>query len=217
MDRQRFIYVLIGIAFLLVLYLYFTKPVPDPVIIYQPVDVNTSQWDKEKDSLQHVIAVYKSKSDSLYRVSERLRKEYNKSLAALKRVPATEQVKHFGYRTGDTTLAMQERDSMTLVPLPCIIEANILFLEGDNAKGEVAIHREANMLLERTVEALKVKVKTSDEYIAFLQEENRLSKEKNIALEERLSKKTQTNKTLWGVTIATGSVTVLTVLGLVLL
>jgi hypothetical protein len=139
------------------------------------------------------------------------------TLAKLKEMQPTEQVAYFGERTGDTTLVMREKDSLTLVPLHCIQEANRLIVEGDNAQVALDILQKANSLLEATVEAQDIALEQSEEYNVFMKEENRKEREKNAELAKDLAKKTQTNKTLWGITLTTGTVTVLTILGLVLL
>ena len=215
--KQKFIYILFGLALALGIYLYIIKPVPPPVVIYQDNTQEVDHYIRQKDSLNNVIDVLKEKTDSLYSTVEKVKKEHMATLAKLKEMQPTEQVAYFGERTGDTTLVMREKDSLTLVPLHCIQEANRLIVEGDNAQVALDILQKANSLLEATVEAQDIALEQSDEYNVFMKEENRKEREKNAELAKDLAKKTQTNKTLWGITLTTGTVTVLTILGLVLL
>jgi septal ring factor EnvC (AmiA/AmiB activator) len=215
--KQKFIYILFGLALALGIYLYIIKPVPPPVVIYQDNTQEVDHYIQQKDSLNNVIDVLKEKTDSLYSTVEKVKKEHMATLAKLKEMQPTEQVAYFGERTGDTTLVMREKDSLTLVPLHCIQEANRLIVEGDNALVELDIQRKANSSLQATVEALEVSIEQSEEYIAFMKEENNRERQRNAELAKDLAKKTQTNKTLWGITLTTGTVTVLTILGLVLL
>jgi septal ring factor EnvC (AmiA/AmiB activator) len=215
--KQKFIYILFGLALALGIYLYIIKPVPPPVVIYQDNTEEVDHYIQQKDSLNNVIDVLKEKTDSLYSTVEKVKKEHMATLAKLKEMQPTEQVAYFGERTGDTTLVMREKDSLTLVPLHCIQEANRLIVSGDNALVELDIQRKANSSLQATVEALEVSIEQSEEYIAFMKEENNRERQRNAELAKDLAKKTQTNKTLWGITLTTGTVTVLTILGLVLL
>lgn len=215
--KQKFIYILFGLALALGIYLYIIKPVPPPVVIYQDNTQEVDHYIQQKDSLNNVIGVLKEKTDSLYSTVEKVKKEHMATLAKLKEMQPTEQVAYFGERTGDTTLVMREKDSLTLVPLHCIQEANRLIVEGDNAQVALDILQKANSLLEATVEAQDIALEQSEEYNVFMKEENRKEREKNAELAKDLAKKTQTNKTLWGITLTTGTVTVLTILGLVLL
>ena len=215
--KQKFIYILFGLALALGIYLYIIKPVPPPVVIYQDNTQEVDHYIRQKDSLNNVIDVLKEKTDSLYSTVEKVKKEHMATLAKLKEMQPTEQVAYFGERTGDTTLVMREKDSLTLVPLHCIQEANRLIVEGDNAQVALDILQKANSLLEATVEAQDIALEQSEEYNVFMREENRKEREKNAELAKDLAKKTQTNKTLWGITLTTGTVTVLTILGLVLL
>lgn len=215
--KQKFIYILFGLALALGIYLYIIKPVPPPVVIYQDNIEEVDHYIQQKDSLNNVIDVLKEKTDSLYSTVEKVKKEHMATLAKLKEMQPTEQVAYFGERTGDTTLVMREKDSLTLVPLHCIQEANRLIVEGDNAQVALDILQKANSLLEATVEAQDIALEQSEEYNVFMKEENRKEREKNAELAKDLAKKTQTNKTLWGITLTTGTVTVLTILGLVLL
>ena len=215
--KQKFIYILFGLALALGIYLYIIKPVPPPVVIYQDNTQEVDHYIQQKDSLNNVIDVLKEKTDSLYSTVEKVKKEHIATLAKLKEMQPTEQVTYFGERTGDTTLVMREKDSLTLVPLHCIQEANRLIVEGDNAQVALDILQKANSLLEATVEAQDIALEQSEEYNVFMKEENRKEREKNAELAKDLAKKTQTNKTLWGITLTTGTVTVLTILGLVLL
>lgn len=215
--KQKFIYILFGLALALGIYLYIIKPVPPPVVIYQDNTQEVDHYIRQKDSLNNVIDVLKEKTDSLYSTVEKVKKEHIATLAKLKEMQPTEQVAYFGERTGDTTLVMREKDSLTLVPLHCIQEANRLIVEGDNAQVALDILQKANSLLEATVEAQDIALEQSEEYNVFMKEENRKEREKNAELAKDLAKKTQTNKTLWGITLTTGTVTVLTILGLVLL
>lgn len=215
--KQKFIYILFGLALALGIYLYIIKPVPPPVVIYQDNTQEVDHYIQQKDSLNNVIDVLKEKTDSLYSTVEKVKKEHIATLAKLKEMQPTEQVAYFGERTGDTTLVMREKDSLTLVPLHCIQEANRLIVEGDNAQVALDILQKANSLLEATVEAQDKALEQSEEYNVFMKEENRKEREKNAELAKDLAKKTQTNKTLWGITLTTGTVTVLTILGLVLL
>ena len=215
--KQKFIYILFGLALALGIYLYIIKPVPPPVVIYQDNTQEVDHYIQQKDSLNNVIDVLKEKTDSLYSTVEKVKKEHMATLAKLKEMQPTEQVAYFGERTGDTTLVMREKDSLTLVPLHCIQEANRLIVEGDNAQVALDILQKANSLLEATVEAQDIALEQSEEYNVFMREENRKEREKNAELAKDLAKKTQTNKTLWGITLTTGTVTVLTILGLVLL
>jgi|LSQX01.1.fsa_nt_gb hypothetical protein len=215
--KQKFIYILFGLALALGIYLYIIKPVPPPVVIYQDNTQEVDHYIQQKDSLNNVIDVLKEKTDSLYSTVEKVKKEHMATLAKLKEMQPTEQVAYFGERTGDTTLVMREKDSLTLVPLHCIQEANRLIVEGDNAQVALDILQKANSLLEATVEAQDIALEQSEEYNVFMKEENRKEREKNAELAKDLAKKTQTNKTLWGITLTTGTVTVLTILGLVLL
>jgi septal ring factor EnvC (AmiA/AmiB activator) len=215
--KQKFIYILFGLALALGIYLYIIKPVPPPVVIYQDNTEEVDHYIQQKDSLNNVIDVLKEKTDSLYSTVEKVKKEHIATLAKLKEMQPTEQVAYFGERTGDTTLVMREKDSLTLVPLHCIQEANRLIVSGDNALVELDIQRKANSSLQATVEALEVSIEQSEEYIAFMKEENNRERQRNAELAKDLAKKTQTNKTLWGITLTTGTVTVLTILGLVLL
>lgn len=215
--KQKFIYILFGLALALGIYLYIIKPVPPPVVIYQDNTEEVDHYIQQKDSLNNVIDVLKEKTDSLYSTVEKVKKEHMATLAKLKEMQPTEQVAYFGERTGDTTLVMREKDSLTLVPLHCIQEANRLIVEGDNAQVALDILQKANSLLEATVEAQDIALEQSEEYNVFMKEENRKEREKNAELAKDLAKKTQTNKTLWGITLTTGTVTVLTILGLVLL
>lgn len=215
--KQKFIYILFGLALALGIYLYIIKPVPPPVVIYQDNIEEVDHYIQQKDSLNNVIGVLKEKTDSLYSTVEKVKKEHMATLAKLKEMQPTEQVAYFGERTGDTTLVMREKDSLTLVPLHCIQEANRLIVEGDNAQVALDILQKANSLLEATVEAQDIALEQSEEYNVFMKEENRKEREKNAELAKDLAKKTQTNKTLWGITLTTGTVTVLTILGLVLL
>lgn len=215
--KQKFIYILFGLALALGIYLYIIKPVPPPVVIYQDNTQEVDHYIQQKDSLNNVIDVLKEKTDSLYSTVEEVKKEHIATLAKLKEMQPTEQVAYFGERTGDTTLVMREKDSLTLVPLHCIQEANRLIVEGDNAQVALDILQKANSLLEATVEAQDIALEQSEEYNVFMKEENRKEREKNAELAKDLAKKTQTNKTLWGITLTTGTVTVLTILGLVLL
>ena len=215
--KQKFIYILFGLALALGIYLYIIKPVPPPVVIYQDNIEEVDHYIRQKDSLNNVIDVLKEKTDSLYSTVEKVKKEHMATLAKLKEMQPTEQVAYFGERTGDTTLVMREKDSLTLVPLHCIQEANRLIVEGDNAQVALDILQKANSLLEATVEAQDIALEQSEEYNVFMREENRKEREKNAELAKDLAKKTQTNKTLWGITLTTGTVTVLTILGLVLL
>lgn len=215
--KQKFIYLLFGLALALGIYLYIIKPVPPPVVIYQDNTEEVDQYIQKQDSLHMVIDILKGKTDSLNNAVERERKKHIATLAKLKEMQPTEQVAYFGERTGDTTLMMREKDSLTLVPLQCIIEANRLIVEGDNAKVELDIQRKTNSSLQATVEALEVAKEQSEEYIAFMKDEYSKEKEKNAEQDKKLAKVKQTNKTLWGVTLTTGTVTVLTILGLVLL
>ncbi len=215
--KQKFIYILFGLALALGIYLYIIKPVPPPVVIYQDNTQEVDHYIQQKDSLNNVIDVLKEKTDSLYSTVEKVKKEHMATLAKLKEMQPTEQVAYFGERTGDTTLVMREKDSLTLVPLHCIQEANRLIVEGDNAQVALDILQKANSLLEATVEAQDKALEQSEEYNVFMKEENRKEREKNAELAKDLAKKTQTNKTLWGITLTTGTVTVLTILGLVLL
>jgi septal ring factor EnvC (AmiA/AmiB activator) len=215
--KQKFIYILFGLALALGIYLYIIKPVPPPVVIYQDNTQEVDHYIQQKDSLNNVIDVLKEKTDSLYSTVEKVKKEHIATLAKLKEMQPTEQVAYFGERTGDTTLVMREKDSLTLVPLHCIQEANRLIVSGDNALVELDIQRKANSSLQATVEALEVSIEQSEEYIAFMKEENNRERQRNAELAKDLAKKTQTNKTLWGITLTTGTVTVLTILGLVLL
>lgn len=215
--KQKFIYILFGLALALGIYLYIIKPVPPPVVIYQDNTEEVDHYIQQKDSLNNVIDVLKEKTDSLYSTVEKVKKEHMATLAKLKEMQPTEQVAYFGERTGDTTLVMREKDSLTLVPLHCIKEANRLIVSGDNALVELDIQRKANSSLQATVEALEVSIEQSEEYIAFMKEENNRERQRNAELAKDLAKKTQTNKTLWGITLTTGTVTVLTILGLVLL
>jgi predicted ribosome quality control (RQC) complex YloA/Tae2 family protein len=191
--------------------------VPPPVVIYQDNTEEVDHYIQQKDSLNNVIDVLKEKTDSLYSTVEKVKKEHIATLAKLKEMQPTGQVAYFGERTGDTTLVMREKDSLTLVPLHCIQEANRLIVSGDNALVELDIQRKANSSLQATVEALEVSIEQSEEYIAFMKEENNRERQRNAELAKDLAKKTQTNKTLWGITLTTGTVTVLTILGLVLL
>jgi septal ring factor EnvC (AmiA/AmiB activator) len=215
--KQKFIYILFGLALALGIYLYIIKPVPPPVVIYQDNTQEVDHYIQQKDSLNNVIDVLKEKTDSLYSTVEKVKKEHIATLAKLKEMQPTGQVAYFGERTGDTTLVMREKDSLTLVPLHCIQEANRLIVSGDNALVELDIQRKANSSLQATVEALEVSIEQSEEYIAFMKEENNRERQRNAELAKDLAKKTQTNKTLWGITLTTGTVTVLTILGLVLL
>ena len=215
--KQKFIYILFGLALALGIYLYIIKPVPPPVVIYQDNTQEVDHYIQQKDSLNNVIDVLKEKTDSLYSTVEKVKKEHIATLAKLKEMQPTEQVAYFGERTGDTTLVMREKDSLTLVPLHCIQEANRLIVEGDNAQVALDILQKANSLLEATVEAQDIALEQSEEYNVFMKEENRKEREKNAELAKDLAKKTQTNRTLWGITLTTGTVTVLTILGLVLL
>lgn len=215
--KQKFIYILFGLALALGIYLYIIKPVPPPVVIYQDNTEEVDQYIQQQDSLHMVIDILKGKTDSLNNAVEKERKKHIATLAKLKEMQPTEQVAYFGERTGDTTLMMREKDSLTLVPLQCIIEANRLILEGDNAQVALDILQKANSLLEATVEAQEVAKEQSDEYIAFMEDEYSKEKEKNAEQDKKLAKVKQTNKTLWGITLTTGTVTVLTILGLVLL
>lgn len=215
--KQKFIYILFGLALALGIYLYIIKPVPPPVVIYQDNIEEVDHYIRQKDSLNNVIDVLKEKTDSLYSTVEKVKKEHIATLAKLKEMQPTEQVAYFGERTGDTTLVMREKDSLTLVPLHCIQEANRLIVEGDNTQVALDILQKANSLLEATVEAQDIALEQSEEYNVFMKEENRKEREKNAELAKDLAKKTQTNKTLWGITLTTGTVTVLTILGLVLL
>jgi len=215
--KQKFIYILFGLALALGIYLYIIKPVPPPVVIYQDNTQEVDHYIQQKDSLNNVIDVLKEKTDSLYSTVEKVKKEHMATLAKLKEMQPTEQVAYFGERTGDTTLVMREKDSLTLVPLHCIQEANRLIVEGDNAQVALDILQKANSMLEATVEAQDIALEQSEEYNVFMKEENRKEREKNAELAKDLAKKTQTNKTLWGITLTTGTVTVLTILGLVLL
>lgn len=215
--KQKFIYILFGLALALGIYLYIIKPVPPPVVIYQDNTEEVDHYIQQKDSLNNVIDVLKEKTDSLYSTVEKVKKEHIATLAKLKEMQPTGQVAYFGERTGDTTLVMREKDSLTLVPLHCIQEANRLIVSGDNALVELDIQRKANSSLQATVEALEVSIEQSEEYIAFMKEENNRERQRNAELAKDLAKKTQTNKTLWGITLTTGTVTVLTILGLVLL
>ena len=215
--KQKFIYILFGLALALGIYLYIIKPVPPPVVIYQDNTQEVDHYIQQKDSLNNVIDVLKEKTDSLYSTVEKVKKEHMATLAKLKEMQPTEQVAYFGERTGDTTLVMREKDSLTLVPLHCIQEANRLIVEGDNAQVALDILQKANSLLEATVEAQDIALEQSEEYNVFMKEENRKEREKNAELAKDLAKKTQTNRTLWGITLTTGTVTVLTILGLVLL
>ena len=190
---------------------------PPPVVIYQDNTQEVDHYIQQKDSLNNVIDVLKEKTDSLYSTVEKVKKEHMATLAKLKEMQPTEQVAYFGERTGDTTLVMREKDSLTLVPLHCIQEANRLIVEGDNAQVALDILQKANSLLEATVEAQDIALEQSEEYNVFMKEENRKEREKNAELAKDLAKKTQTNRTLWGITLTTGTVTVLTILGLVLL
>ena len=215
--KQKFIYILFGLALALGIYLYIIKPVPPPVVIYQDNTEEVDHYIQQKDSLNNVIAILKDKTDSLHNAVEKVQKDHTTAMAKLKEMAPIQQVEYFGQRTGDTALVMREKDSLTFVPLHCIQEANRLIVSGDNALVELDIQRKANSSLQATVEALEVSIEQSEEYIAFMKEENRKEREKNAELAKDLAKKTQTNKTLWGITLTTWTVTVLTILGLVLL
>ena len=215
--KQKFIYILFGLALALGIYLYIIKPVPPPVVIYQDNTQEVDHYIRQKDSLNNVIAILKDKTDSLHNAVEKVQKDHTTAMAKLKEMAPIQQVEYFGQRTGDTALVMREKDSLTFVPFHCIQEANRLIVEGDNAQVALDILQKANSLLEATVEAQDIALEQSEEYNVFMKEENRKEREKNAELAKDLAKKTQTNKTLWGITLTTGTVTVLTILGLVLL
>ena len=102
--KQKFIYILFGLALALGIYLYIIKPVPPPVVIYQDNTQEVDHYIQQKDSLNNVIDVLKEKTDSLYSTVEKVKKEHMATLAKLKEMQPTEQVAYFGERTGDTTL-----------------------------------------------------------------------------------------------------------------
>ena len=190
------------------LYFYWTKPTPEPQIIYITQPDSSQVYKHKADSLSYIIAGLDKDNAGLKRSLEKQKQQHSKDMLLLATMPPTEQVNHFGRTTGDTTLQMRLQDSLTLVPLPCIVRANVLIAEGQGAKEEAEILSRMNVTLNKMIEHYREAAQSSTEYIAFLEDQKNIAEAEWHQKQKELDRQKQRTKTAgyigaagWGLAI----------------
>lgn len=174
-NKSHAPYIVFAGMLILGLYFYWAKPVPEPQIIYITQPDSSLVYKHKADSLSRIIARLDKDNAVLKNDLEKQKQKHSKDMLLLATMPPIEQVNHFGRTTGDTTLQMRLQDSLTLVPLPCIVRANVLIAEGQGVKEEAEILARMNVTLNKMIEHYREAEKSSKEHIAFLEDQ------KNIA------------------------------------
>lgn len=206
-------YAVLVVMFIAGLVLYWTKPTPEPQIIYITKPDTTQVWQKQRDSLTNIIDALEQKADHLQATLTSQSQQHTQELADLATIPATDQVKLFGQTTGDTTLQMRSQDSLTLVPLPCIKKANELILKGDQAARELETQRMINDNLKNINASLTERGKQDLNYIAYLEAKDIIKDKRITKTLEQLEKEKSKNRVLG---FTTGGAALLALLALVL-
>ena len=206
-------YAVLVVMFIAGLVLYWTKPVPEPQIIYITQPDSSMVWQKQRDSLTNIIDALEQKADHLQATLTAQSQQHTQELADLATIPATDQVKLFGQTTGDTTLQMRSQDSLTLVPLPCIKKANELILKGDQAARELETQRMINNNLKNINTSLTERGKQDLNYIAYLEAKDIIKDKRITKTLEQLEKEKSKNRVLG---FTTGGAALLALLALVL-
>jgi len=206
-------YIVLAVMFIAGLILYWTKPKPEPKIIYITQPDTTQVWQKQRDSLTNIIDALEQKADHLQATLTAQSQQHTQELADLATIPATDQVKLFGQTTGDTTLQMRSQDSLTLVPLLCIKKANELILKGDQAAQELETQRMINDNLKNINASLTERGKQDLNYIAYLEAKDIIKDKRITKTLEQLEKEKSKNRVLG---FTTGGAALLALLALVL-
>lgn len=206
-------YAVLVVMFIAGLVLYWTKPTPEPQIIYITQPDSSMVWQKQRDSLTNIIDALEQKADHLQATLTAQSQQHTQELADLATIPATDQVKLFGQTTGDTTLQMRLQDSLTLVPLPCIKKANELILKGDQAARELETQRMINNNLKNINTSLTERGKQDLNYIAYLEAKDIIKDKRITKTLEQLEKEKSKNRVLG---FTTGGAALLALLALVL-
>lgn len=213
MSKKNIPYIVFAGMLLLGLYFYWTKPTPEPQIIYITQPDSSMVWQKQRDSLTNIIDALEQKADHLQATLTAQSQQHTQELADLATIPATDQVKLFGQTTGDTTLQMRSQDSLTLVPLPCIKKANELILKGDQAARELETQRMINDNLKNINASLTERGKQDLNYIAYLEAKDIIKDKRITKTLEQLEKEKSKNRVLG---FTTGGAALLALLALVL-
>lgn len=195
MSKKNIPYIVFAGMLLLGLYFYWTKPTPEPQIIYITQTDSSQVYKHKADSLSYIIAGLDKDNAVLKNDLEKQKQQHSKDMLLLATMPPTEQVKHFGRTTGDTTLQMRLQDSLTLVPLPCIIRANVLIAEGQGAKEEAEILSRMNVTLNKMIEHYREAAQSSTEYIAFLEDQKNIAEAEWRQKQKELDRQRQRTKT----------------------
>lgn len=195
MSKKNIPYIVFAGMLLLGLYFYWTKPTPEPQIIYITQTDSSQVYKHKADSLSYIIAGLDKDNAGLKQSLEKQQQQHSKDMLLLATMPPTEQVKHFGRTTGDTTLQMRLQDSLTLVPLPCIIRANVLIAEGQGAKEDAEILARMNVTLNKMIEHYREAAQSSTEYIAFLEDQKNIAEAEWHQKQKELDRQRQRTKT----------------------
>lgn len=206
-------YIVLAVMFIAGLILYWTKPVPEPQIIYITQPDSSMVWQKQRDSITNIIDALEQKADHLQATLTAQSQQHTQELADLATMPAIDQVKLFGQTTGDTTLQMRSQDSLTLVPLPCIKKANELILKGDQAARELETQRMINENLKNINTSLTERGKQDLNYIAYLEAKDIIKDKRITKTLKQLEKEKSKNRVLG---FTTGGAALLALIALVL-
>lgn len=206
-------YIVLAVMFIAGLILYWTKPVPEPQIIYITQPDSSMVWQKQRDSITNIIDALEQKADHLQATLTAQSQQHTQEIADLATMPAIDQVKLFGQTTGDTTLQMRSQDSLTLVPLPCIKKANELILKGDQAARELETQRMINENLKNINTSLTERGKQDLNYIAYLEAKDIIKDKRITKTLKQLEKEKSKNRVLG---FTTGGAALLALIALVL-
>lgn len=188
-------YLLSVAIFLAGLIMYWTKPENPAQVIYVSDSDTIRSYQHKVDSLSTKIVRSEAEIVRLTDEVVRSKKEAEKIIAGLKEMTPTQHVESFGLSTGDTTIVMRAQDSVTLVPLPCIVRANTLFAEGEAARQEAEILARVVQAQAAMVQSFKSLREEDKKYIAYMVEEkNALIAEKNKLQKDVVKQKNKARK-----------------------
>lgn len=164
-------YSLFAALFVAGLVLYWTKPAPAPQVIYIDNTDTTKVWQNKADSLQKEVVRFEAQVVRLKSELVRTQKEKEQIRAGLREMTPTQQVESFGRSTGDSTITMRAQDSVALVPLACIVQANILFADGQAAKKEADTLHGIVQVQGRMIQTQAKLLQADKEYISFMEQQ----------------------------------------------
>lgn len=191
-----------------------TDTTPDLIPQHQ---IDSLKYAKTTDSLTQIIDTLKAQLKNKKTEYITIIKNQGLELDKIKKLPATELVKEFSKRTGDSVkLVILEKDTTVIAPMASIKEAVILMVKGEQAEiREMKLTSQLNTA-NSLIEKQDAKLATNDIRISQLTKEFYTSQILISGLEADVSKEQKRNRTknvvigcLIGVSVTAGIIAIL--------